>query len=166
MHAGHVFGDAQYVATLLLTAIYSCYLLSLLLWCKVSIDRWRFDQEHGVFVKLKCSASTSAYAHNHCGQILRRVYLELCMPIEQVETPTQSIFRHYLFLMKLLSRHVMVQSTLKTVRCSSCCCGVAACTPCSISDPRSPSISSSRNPTSGVISSLPCSPKLCSKVRH
>lgn len=56
----------------------------------------------------------------------------------------------------------MVQSTLKTVCCSSFCCGVAACTSCSISDPKTPSISSNRNPTSGVISSLPCSPKLCS----
>ena len=35
------------------------------------------------------------------------------MPIEQFETPTQSVFCPYLFLMKLLLCHVMVQRYLE-----------------------------------------------------
>lgn len=51
--------------------------------------------------------------------------------------------------------------TLKTVRCRSFCCDVGAAAFCSISEPSCPNISRRRRPTSGVMSSRPCSPKLC-----
>lgn len=56
--------------------------------------------------------------------------------------------------------------TLNTVRCSSFCCGVAAVELRSIADLSSPSISSSHRPTSDVINSRPCSPKLCTQQGH